>query len=115
MTEIGITYRWYQDSYGGDLSEVAFASSLPAAKRHVSWLCGGKEPKGCSERNAYRRAVCAAIEAFACYGEGQVGGFSIGDFKMTHYEDEGTTGAELATDAALEELAGTSLLFSGVR
>ena len=44
-----------------------------------------------------------------------VGGFSLGDFKVTHYEDEGTTGEEIATADALKELVGTSLAFSGVR
>ena len=64
---------------------------------------------------AYRRAVCAACDAFAEFGEGQVGGFALGDFKVTHYEDEGTTGEEIATQAALRELVGTSLAFAGVR
>ncbi|MBR3312503.1 MAG: hypothetical protein IKG18_00035 [Atopobiaceae bacterium] len=63
---------------------------------------------------AYRRAVCAACDAFAEFGEGQVGGFALGDFKVTHYEDEGTTGEEIATQAALRELVGTSLAFAGV-
>lgn len=34
---------------------------------------------------------------------------------MTHYEDEGTTGEEIATQEALKELVGTSLAFAGVR
>lgn len=34
---------------------------------------------------------------------------------MTHYEDEGTTGEEIATADALKELVGTSLVFCGVR
>lgn len=55
------------------------------------------------------------MDAFAEFGEGQVGGFSLGDFKVTHYEDEGTTGEEIATADALKELVGTSLAFSGVR
>ena len=108
-----MTYEWYSKTYGGTLSEAAFASTLPAADRHVGWLVGMRTPAS-GEYRAYRRALCAACECFAEYGEGQVGGFAIGDFRVTHYEDEGTTGAELATQAALQELAGTSLLFSGV-
>lgn len=34
---------------------------------------------------------------------------------MTHHEDEGTTGKEIATADALRELAGTSLAFSEMR
>ena len=44
-----------------------------------------------------------------------MGGFSIGGFSVTNYRDEGTTGAEVAREAALAELAGTGLAFSGMR
>lgn len=109
-----VTYQFYKDVYGGGLSESAFGLALPAASRHVRWLVGGVEPSE-KELEAYRRAVCAAVDAFAEFGEGQVGGFSLGDFKVTHYEDEGTTGEEIATADALKELVGTSLAFCGVR
>ena len=109
-----VTYQFYAEVYGGGLSEAAFGLSLQAASRHVRWLVGGTEPTD-DELEAYQRAVCAAVDAFAEFGEGQVGGFALGDFKVTHYEDEGTTGEELATSAALKELVGTSLAFSGVR
>lgn len=109
-----MTYEFYSQVYGGGLSEAAFGLALPAAERHVRWLVDAREPVE-DELVAYQRAVCAACDAFAEFGEGQVGGFSIGDFKVTHYEDEGTTGEEIATQAALRELVGTSLAFAGVR
>lgn len=109
-----VTYQFYSQVYGGGLSEAAFGLALPAATRHVRWLVGGMEP-GDDELESYQRAVCAAVDAFAEFGEGQVGGFSLGDFKVTHYEDEGTTGEEIATQEALKELVGTSLAFCGVR
>jgi len=109
-----VTYQFYSETYGGGLSEAAFGLALPAAARHVRWLVGGAEP--CEdELESYQRALCAAVDAFAEFGEGQVGGFSLGDFKVTHYEDEGTTGEEIATQEALKELVGTSLVFAGVR
>ncbi len=111
---VPVTYQFYGETYGGGLSEAAFGASLPAATRHVRWLCDGREPDE-SELVAYQRAVCAAVDAFAEFGEGQVGGFALGDFKVTHYEDEGTTGEEIATADALKELVGTSLAFAGVR
>ena len=62
-----------------------------------------------------RRALCAAVDVFAEYGEGQVGGFSIGDYKVSQYvSDKVPTGAEQATQAALKELYGTGLSFCGV-
>ncbi len=109
-----VDYAYYSEIYGGGLSEAAFGASLPAAERHVNWLCWNRTP-ACCELAAWKRAVCAAVDAFAEFGEGQVGGFALGDFKVTHYEDEGTTGEEIATQAAMKELVGTSLLFSGVR
>ena len=108
------TYQFYSETYGGGLSEAAFGLALPAASRHVRWLVGGVEP-GDDELESYQRAVCAAEDAFAEFGEGQVGGISLGDFKVTHYEDEGTTGEEIDAQEALKELVGTSLVFSGVR
>ena len=109
-----VTYQFYSQTYGGALSESAFGLSLPAALRHVRWLVGGRVP-GDDELEAYQRAVCAAVDAFAEFSEGQVGGFSLGDFKVTHYEDEGTTDEEIATADALKELVGISLAFAGVR
>ena len=109
-----VTYQFYKDVYGGGLSESAFGLALPAASRHVRWLVGGAAPSD-DELESYQRAVCAAVDAFAEFGEGQVGGFSLGDFKVPRYEDEGTTGEEIATANALKELVGTSLAFYGVR
>lgn len=109
-----VTYQFYKDVYGGGISEAAFGLALPAASRHARWLVGAREPSE-DELEAYQRAVCAAVDAFAEFGEGQVGGFALGDFKVTHYEDEGTTGEEIATANALKELVGTSLAFCGVR
>ena len=110
---VSVTYEFYANTYGGGLAEAAFAASLPAATAHVRWLCGGRSPGRC-EVTAWKRAVCAAVDAFAEFGQGQGGGFALGDFKVTHYEDEGTTGEEIATQAALKELVGTSLAFCGV-
>ena len=113
-----VPYAFYQDAYGGALAADSFAEALPAALRCVCGLTGRREPDPCwdgGDADAWRRAACAAVDAFAEYGEGRVGGFSIGSFSVTNYRDEGTTGAEVAREAALAELAGTGLTFSGVR
>lgn len=113
-----VSYGFYQDGYGGALAAEAFAEALPAAVRCVGGLTGRREPDPSWEEgdaDAWRRAVCAAADAFAEYGEGRVGGFSIGSFSVTNYRDEGTTGAEVAREAALAELSRTGLAFVGVR
>ena len=109
-----VSYAFYQDGYGGALA----AEALPAAVRCVAARTGARDVReewGDDQAEAWRRAVCAAADAFAEYGEGRVGGFSIGSFSVTNYCDEGTTGSEVAREAALAELAGTGLCFSGVR
>lgn len=65
------------------------------------------------ELDALRRAVCAAVDCIGEWGMGQVGGFELGDFSVTHYDNRGTTGVEQATEAILKELAGTGLTFIG--
>lgn len=112
---VKVDYAFYSGTYGGGLAEDAFAAALGPAARHVRWLVGGKRPGRC-EWDEYKRAVCAVVDVFAQYGEGQIASFQIGEFRMNSYAGHGaTTGTELATAAALEELAGTSLVFTGVR
>lgn len=113
-----VSYDFYLDGYGGALAADAFAEALPAALRCVGGLTGRRDPDPGWEEgdaDAWRRAACAAADAFAEYGEGRVGGFSIGSFSVTNYRDDGTTGAEVAREAALAELSRTGMAFSGVR
>jgi hypothetical protein len=89
---------------------------MPAALRLLRELCGGVGPEGVADDLdllAWGRACCAVAEAFAEFGEGRVGGYAIGDFKVTNYMERGTTGLEVARQAALSELAGTGLAFAG--
>ena len=107
-----VTYEWYADSYGGSLSEAAFGESLPMAEAHVKWLCAVNGAK--TTCNVYKRAVCAALDAFAEYGAGEVGGYTIGEFSVKNYASQQTTGEELATEAALRELGLSGMAFCGV-
>ena len=99
-----VSYEFYQDGYGGALAAEALAEALPAAVRCVGSLTGARDVRDEWDgdvADAWRRAVCAAADAYAEYGEGRVGGFSIGSFSVTNYRDEGTTGSEVAREAAL--------------
>ena len=111
---MAVSYEFYSGVYGGGLSEAAFGDVVGVAETHVRWLCG---LRGADCRTvAFRRAVCAAAEAFAEFGRGQVGGFALGDFKVSRYaDDSGVTGEDMATEAALKELWGTGYAFAGVR
>ena len=108
-----VTYGFYQQTYGGGLSESAFAANLPLAEAHVRWLCA---VRGVDEEAAeLRRAMCAAAEAFTEYGAGKVGGYSIGEFSVKNYASQQTSGEGLATQAVLRELGLSGMAFSGVR
>ena len=112
-----VTYGYYRDEYGGELPVEAFTAALPAATRHLLWLTGGAsidEETQPDALTAYRRALCAAIDAFAEYGAGEVGGYTIGEFSVKNYASQQTTGEELATEAALRELGLSGMAFSGV-
>ena len=109
-----VTYKYYSETYGGGLDEAAFGDSVLVAERHVKWLCANK--RICASSVAFKRAVCAACDAFAEFGAGQIGGLALGDFKVSRYaDDSGVTGEDMATDAALKELVCTGYAFAGVR
>lgn len=112
-----VTYRFYPDSYGGTLAADAFAEAPPAALRLMRSVTGGAWPDADwlePDADAWRRACCAAAEAFAEFGEGRVGGVSVGDFKLTNCMEKGTTGRKVALEAVIAELTGTSISFCGV-
>ncbi|ACV22426.1 Uncharacterised protein [Slackia heliotrinireducens] len=109
-----VTYQFYSEVYGGGLSEAAFGDSIGLAESHVRWLCSGKRVRNyCA---AYKRAVCAACDAFTEFGSGETNGFKLGDFEVRRYAvDDAATGEDMATRAALRELADTGMAFCGVR
>jgi hypothetical protein len=111
-----VSYQFYLDAYGGTASPEAFAECLSAATRLLRQLTGNAVVATTDAVSllAYCRAICAAVDALAEFGEGSVAGYDIGDFKVTNYMGKGTTGNEVATAAALGELAGTGLAFCGV-
>lgn len=111
----GSSFAFYRDHYGGRLDAESYTEAMPAALRLLRELCGGvgADDIDGTDLLAWGRACCAACEAFAEFGEGRVGGYAIGDFKVTNYMERGTTGLEVARQAALSELAGTGLAFAG--
>lgn len=121
VSDAGPTFVFYRDAYGGTQSAEAFAECLPSALRVVRELCGGLMPSDLDADSthyekdlmAWGRAVCVAVDAFAEYGEGRVGGFTIGKFSVTNYMEKGTTGLEVAQAAAISELSFTGWTFSG--
>ncbi|NHM14447.1 hypothetical protein [Xiamenia xianingshaonis] len=112
--EVLADYAFYTDTYKGGLSEAAFYDCLPRALRHVRWLTGYREPIGCVEKERYQRAICAAVDAFADFGDGGIG-FTLGSFKTNVRDGVAFSAEDKATQAALGELGDLSMAFCGVR
>ena len=108
---MAVTYAYYTETYGGGLPEAAFSSCVNVAEAHVKWLCAAGDY--CPNATAFKRAVCAATEAFAEFGSGEVGGYSIGQFSVKNYEN--ADNESVVTKAAIKELVGTPYIFCGIR
>lgn len=108
----------------GDIGEEDFASALPAAEGVVAELVGLNRVELPFEVTAWKRAVCAAVKSDAAYGfshgigEG-LSSVALGKFSTSSRPDagDGAVSAWLrdARAAARRELAGTGLLYAGVR
>lgn len=112
-SEVVADYAFYQNVFGGTLSEAAFYDCLPKALNHVRWLTGYRDPYGSCEVRRYKRAMCAAVEAFASYGDGAIG-FTLGNFKSAVRDGVSFSAEDKATEAALRELGDTGMGFCGV-
>ena len=109
-----VDFAYYSQVYGGGLSEAAFGDSAALAEAHVRWLCLERGVDDGSDE--FKRAVCAACDAFAEFGCGETNGFKLGDFEVRRFaEDDAASGEGMATRAALRELACTGMAFAGVR
>lgn len=111
----GPDFKYYSGEWRGQLDEDGFARALPRA---VSAVRGRIWPNG-TERapEAWRRAVCAAVDVDAAWGlGGGVGALSsvtAGAVSMSFGSDGATYEDDLAR-AVDAELAGSGLLFAGV-
>ena len=118
MAAVEVTYDFYADTYGGALEEAAFSASLPHALAEVRRLTWPNDPSRAPE--AYKRAVCAAVDVDSAYGA--TGGTGSGLSSVTTGTVSmgfGGTGSESAYDADMAravagELVGTGLLYMGL-
>lgn len=108
-------YEFYSEVYGGKVPEEAFAEGLAEAESFVKHLVGWNPVDTEERQTAYKRACCAAVEAFALYGDGALGGFKIGNFSTTQTASTGSDNArDVARQKAMGELVGCGLLWGGV-
>lgn len=81
---MAVDCAYYSEQYGGGLPEAAFSACVSQAEAHVKWLCAVNG--ACATSTAYKRAVCAATEAFAEFGAGEVGGYTIGSVSVLFFQ-----------------------------
>lgn len=106
------SYEWYAVEFGGALGHEEFTRLLRPARLRVEYLIGNKEvPKELQDR--VKEAVCHMVDAYAEYGDGPEGGFTIGSFSVNSAGPE-ADGRKIGDDRARMCLAHTGLLFSGV-
>lgn len=121
MTPPRLTYARYR-ALGGRLMVDAFTDSLGAAEARVRAETSPNLPRDEWEREAWDRAVRAAVEVDSAYGaSGGVGesasSVSIGGFSATYRREGGSGPLPYDRDmraAIRRELCGTSLLYRGV-
>lgn len=108
-------------TWGGTLDKDAFAASLRPALASVRDVIGYNEPLGADDEDAYRRAVCAAVEVDAYYGAS--GGVGEGLASVTLGKFSAALGSAASGASAYDvdmaravrrELVGSSLLYQGI-
>lgn len=104
------TYEWYAEEFGGALDAKAFGAQLPSALARVRARCAAHDLSRLegSDLEAFRRAVCAAVEALA---DPAVSSWSAGKASETYVD-----APSMGVDAAIERaLAGSRLASCWVR
>ena len=116
-----VTYEYYHGTWGGPLDAEAFAASERAAKASVRRIIGFNAPESDGQAEAYRNAVCAAVDVDAAYGasggigEGS-GSLTIGSFSIGGgYSGDGANTYDRDMERAVRgELTDSGLLYQGV-
>ena len=106
---VEVTYAQYVEA-GGIAPEEAFDGLIGRATACVDYIIG---PNEVTDEDVYRRAVFAALGAYA-EGNATGAGFTLGSFRM-----EGTAGGRSGADAdarraAYEVLATTGMAWAGL-
>ena len=118
-----VTYTFYSEDYSGALSEPDFDRSLSPAVAQVRYIIGFNVPSNERQIEAYKRAVCAAVDVDYALGQtGGVGGdlasLSIGSFSASA-ADGSADNSEISYDREMarvirHELVATGLLYQGI-
>lgn len=101
-------YGWYSEEWGGSAPEALFRANVGQAEGVVMQLVGFNEVSPAQE-DAYRRAVCAGVDALATYGA-DFGSMTVGSFSVSA---GAKTGRQIAMEDARAQLVRSGLLWGG--
>ncbi len=108
--EAFVRYLYYQESYGGTLSEEAFQSLVQRAGFYVNQLTGGRAANN-PENEVVKMAVCAVVEAMHRQREGGiVASESVGSWSRTFATGNAKSEEQLLYEAAMLYLADSGLI-----
>lgn len=111
MTQ-SVDYSFYSGEWRGSLKEEDFLSEVSRATSFVDCLIGYNEVRTEEQRVAYKKAVCASIDAFSSYGYDEGGSFRVGDFTSPA---GAKSGKQIAAENARQLLFASGLLWGGIR
>lgn len=116
MSSPKVTYAFYKE-YGGTLEEDGFNAALPHALAAVRRLTWPNDPA--QAEDAYKRAVCAAVDVDSKYGySGGIGenisSMTVGAFSVSVDSGSANFYQQDMWQAIEGELIGTGLLFQGI-
>lgn len=115
MSELTPTYIFYTKQFGEKIPKSVFLEGIADAEAFVKYLIGWNPVDTPEKELAYKRACCVASEALALYGDGALGGFSIGSFSTSQTSSTGSqNGRDVVLEKAKGELIASGLLWGGV-
>lgn len=104
-------YTFYSEVWGGKLGKDEFDAGVSRATSFVEYLVGYNEVDTEDKAIAFKKAACAALEAFETYGYEDGGSFRIGDFTAP---SGAKTGKQIAAEDARQQLFMSGLLWGGL-
>lgn len=104
-------FAFYRDEWRGTFDEATFDAGVNSAASLVNELIGWNEVRTDRQKDCYRRAVCAALDAVETFGNG-ISSVSIGGFSASM---GAKSGKRIAMEDARGQLIASGLLWGGAR
>lgn len=104
-------FAYYRDEWRGTFDEKTFRAGVNAASSLVNELIGWNDVRTDRQKDCYKRAVCAALDAVETFGA-DMASVSIGGFSANM---GAKSGRQIAMEDARGQLVNSGLLWGGIR